>query len=215
MSDGPATDADIDYNNGKNIEHQYLPIVDDGHGCYFPLTKVKLPVETQVFPRTADVLAQPLQTEIHELDLLNPNGPKFMEDMGERVWAELTKRRLYVDVILSPTLRNLCLHVHRTETTMSHPCCSKGLRTNRSVRATLWTWCSDSLVSTGLSMLLMLMQPDNLSATSRLFGSINDFLRFAALPLLPRLQDARQIWLSNLDNDFSLDFRPFFYSHLC
>ncbi|KAI4955060.1 hypothetical protein J4E91_000916 [Alternaria rosae] len=80
------------YNNGKNIEHQYLPLVGDGRGCYFPLTKVKHPVETQVFPRTADVLAQPLQTEIHELDLLNPNGPKFMEDMGERVWAELTKR---------------------------------------------------------------------------------------------------------------------------
>ncbi|KAI4635043.1 uncharacterized protein J4E88_005500 [Alternaria novae-zelandiae] len=83
------------YNDGNEIEHQYLPLVGDGRGCYFPLTYVKLPEKTQVFPRTAGVLAQPLQTEIHELDLLNPNGPKFMEDMGERVWAELTKERLY------------------------------------------------------------------------------------------------------------------------
>ncbi|KAL1800056.1 hypothetical protein ACET3X_000398 [Alternaria dauci] len=83
------------YNGGKELEHQHLPLIGDGHGSYFPLTKVKFPQATQVFPRTASVLAQPLQEKIHELRLLEPGGPQFLEHTGDMIWTHLAKERSY------------------------------------------------------------------------------------------------------------------------
>ncbi|KAI4668042.1 uncharacterized protein J4E78_001863 [Alternaria triticimaculans] len=71
------------YNDGNAMEHQYLPLVGDGRGAYFPLTHVKFPKKTQVFPKTASVLAQPLRAKIHELGLLKSEGSELVKLTGD------------------------------------------------------------------------------------------------------------------------------------
>ena len=88
----------IDYNQDRDIEHQYLPLIGDGRGSYFPMTKVKLPEKVQVFPKSADILSRPLRKKIHDLELLETDGQKNMERMGETFWGLLIKQRQDVNV---------------------------------------------------------------------------------------------------------------------
>ena len=94
----------IDYNQDRDIEHQYLPLIGDGRGSYFPMTKVKLPEKVQVFPRSADILSQPLRNEIRDLKLLETGGQKTMEKMGETFWGLLIKQQQDVNVSMPLTL---------------------------------------------------------------------------------------------------------------
>jgi hypothetical protein len=88
----------IDYNQDRDIEHQYLPLIGDGRGSYFPMTKVKLPEKVQVFPKSADILSRPLRKKIHDLELLETDGQKNMERMGETFWGLLIKQQQDVNV---------------------------------------------------------------------------------------------------------------------
>lgn len=105
----------IDYNQDRDIEHQYLPLIGDGRGSYFPMTKVKLPEKAQVLPRSADIVSQPLRYEIRDLKLLETGGQKTMEKMGETFWGLLIKQQQDVNVSMPLTLRNSCLHIGRSE----------------------------------------------------------------------------------------------------
>ncbi|CAN9132438.1 unnamed protein product [Alternaria alternata] len=86
------------YNQDRDIEHQYLPLIGDGRGSYFPMTKVKLPEKVQVFPKSADILSRPLRKKIHDLELLETDGQKNMERMGETFWGLLIKQQQDVNI---------------------------------------------------------------------------------------------------------------------
>ena len=60
--------------------------------------KVKLPEKVQVFPKSADILSRPLRKKIHDLELLETDGQKNMERMGETFWGLLIKQRQDVNV---------------------------------------------------------------------------------------------------------------------
>ncbi|CAN9131797.1 unnamed protein product [Alternaria alternata] len=86
------------YNQDRDIEHQYLPLIGDGRGSYFPMTKVKLPEKVQVFPKSADILSRPLRKKIHDLELLETDGQKNMKRMGETFWVLLIKQQQDVNI---------------------------------------------------------------------------------------------------------------------
>ncbi|CAN9106409.1 unnamed protein product [Alternaria alternata] len=86
------------YNQDRVIEHQYLPLIGDGRGSYFPMTKVKLPEKVQVFPKSADILSRPLRKKIHDLELLETDGQKNMKRMGETFWVLLIKQQQDVNI---------------------------------------------------------------------------------------------------------------------
>ncbi|CAN9086024.1 unnamed protein product [Alternaria sp. RS040] len=85
-------------NQDRDIEHQYLPLIGDGRGSYFPMTKVKLPEVVQVFPKSADVISQALRNKIRDLEVLEMGRQKTMESMGRQFWRFVTKRQQYADI---------------------------------------------------------------------------------------------------------------------